>query len=285
MVRILGVGVATLDIYTNLKRMYPGGNEYNVVCNVKKLGAEAGFLGVFGNDVAGAILEGTLKDLGIDISHCHHEIGSSGYSLVELKEDGDRLFLEWNQEGVTDLYPIQFNEEEMEYVKSFDVLTLGRLADVSFENIQRLYQSGMDLSYDFHASFTQEDVKKISPYIRYGFFSCSHLNEKEIKEYLKLCVDCGCSIAIGTRGIDSILAYDGKKFYEQETFKVIPTDTLGAGDSYIGAFLTYYLQSKNIQSSLELAAKHSAKVVLIEGSIGVGYDVDPEHIDEILNVK
>ena len=29
-VRILGIGVATLDIYVNQGRMYPGGNEYNV---------------------------------------------------------------------------------------------------------------------------------------------------------------------------------------------------------------------------------------------------------------
>ena len=79
--RILGTGVATMDIYPGKKRMYPGGNEYNVVCNASILGAETGFLGVFGNDLAGELLEKTLKDLNVDISMCRHETGSSGYSL------------------------------------------------------------------------------------------------------------------------------------------------------------------------------------------------------------
>ena len=79
---ILGIGVATMDIYVNRDRMFPGGNEYNVACNAKLLGARAGFLGVFGNDPYGPILEDTLKTCGVDISHCRHEIGSSGYSLV-----------------------------------------------------------------------------------------------------------------------------------------------------------------------------------------------------------
>ena len=48
---ILGIGVATMDIYVNRGRMYPGGNEYNVACNARMLGARAGYLGVFGNDV------------------------------------------------------------------------------------------------------------------------------------------------------------------------------------------------------------------------------------------
>ncbi len=59
-VRILGIGVATMDIYVGKKRMYPGGNEYNVAYNAKVQGAEAGFLGVFADDLAGEILERTL---------------------------------------------------------------------------------------------------------------------------------------------------------------------------------------------------------------------------------
>lgn len=276
---ILGIGVATMDIYVNRDRMYPGGNEYNVACNAKMLGARAGFLGVFGNDLYGPILEDTLKTLGVDISHCRHEIGSSGYSLVELKEDGDRIFLDWNKQGVTDLYPIQFTEEELKYVKSFQVASAGRCSTVSLDKLKLLHRNGVDICYDFHAIYSEEEICSISPNITYGFFSCSHLRVPEIRDTLKLAVESGCRIAVGTRGADTIIAYDGNDWYEQETFPVARVvDALGAGDSYIAAFLTSYLaeperrDTERIQKALEDAARHASGVIVKEGSIGIGFD-------------
>ena len=276
---ILGIGVATMDIYVNRDRMYPGGNEYNVACNAKILGARAGFLGVFGNDLYGPILEDTLKTRGVDISLCRHEIGSSGYSLVELKEDGDRIFLDWNKQGVTDVYPIQFTEEELKYVKSFQVASAGRCSTVSLDKLKLLHRNGVDICYDFHASYSEEEICSISPYIKYGFFSSSHLTIPEIRDTLKLAVESGCRIAVGTRGADSIIAYDGNDWYEQETFPVARVvDALGAGDSYIAAFLTSYLaepgrkKKERIKKALEDAARHAAGVIVKEGSIGIGFD-------------
>ena len=276
---ILGIGVATMDIYVNRDRMYPGGNEYNVACNAKILGARAGFLGVFGNDLYGPILEDTLKTRGVDISLCRHEIGSSGYSLVELKEDGDRIFLDWNKQGVTDLYPIQFTEEELKYVKSFQVASAGRCSTVSLDKLKLLHRNGVDICYDFHAIYSEEEICSISPNITYGFFSCSHLRVPEIRDTLKLAVESGCRIAVGTRGADTIIAYDGNDWYEQETFPVARVvDALGAGDSYIAAFLTSYLaeperrETERIKKALEDAARHASGVIVKEGSIGIGFD-------------
>ncbi len=293
-VKILGCGVATMDIYPDKHRMYPGGNEYNVACNAALLGAEAGFLGVFGNDKAGEILESTLQDLKVDTSMCRHEIGSSGYSLVKLKDDGDRIFLDWNQQGVTDLHPIQFTDEELAYVRKYDVVTMGRVADVSDETIKRLHEKeNIKICYDFHAAFTDEDIEAIAPHIVYGFFSCSHLEEEEIRRVLKKAVDLGCDIAIGTQGCDPIYAYDGDSYYIHEVHKIHAIDALGAGDSFIGAFLTDYLSmdeeddwkdpQEKIEHALFAAAEHAATVVVKEGSVGIGYDYDPPLFEEIIN--
>ena len=154
----------------------------------------------------------------------------------------------------------------------------GRLSTVTPERLRLLNENGVDICYDFHAAYSEEDIRALSPYLQYGFFSCSHLTVPEIKATLKLAVDSGCRIAVGTRGIETILAYDGQNWYEQETFPVLDVvDALGAGDSYIGAFLVSYLansdctQPRRIQTALEYAARHAASVVVKEGSIGIGY--------------
>lgn len=262
---ILGIGVATMDIYVNKNKMCPGGNEVNVTVNASSLGAKCGFLGVFGDDEYGPLLEEHLVKNGVDVSYCHHEKGSSGYSHVELKDDGDRVFLDWNLEGVTDLYPIEFTEEEFRYVKSYDVTCLSLYSSVAIDKIQLLNDYDVDICYDFSSETDENSIRDIAGYIKYGFFSCSHLTTNEIKKTLKTATDCGCLIAIGTRGVDSVIAYDGTNWYEQPTFPVEHlVDALGAGDSFIAAFLVALGKSaiptkEEVSFALEAAAKYASQ--------------------------
>lgn len=290
--RIIGIGIATMDIYCHQNRMYPGGNEYNVAYNAKILGADAGFMGVFANDKVGQILEQTLTDAGIDTSHSHHEIGSSGYALVDL-QDGDRVFLDWNRQGVTDVYPFTFTEEEIEYIKTFDIASLSWGSRLTADKVVKLARAGVSVSYDFYDNFTEDIVDSISPYIRFGFFSCSHLTEEETKAVLQRCVELGAEMAIGTRGGAPTIAYNGKDYFEQKICKVKATDTMGAGDSFISSFLTSYLSAEadasvstenNITATLQKAAQFAATVVVKDGSLGVGYDVNPDRLSEIINI-
>lgn len=289
--RIIGIGIATMDIYCHQRRMYPGGNEYNIAYNARLQGAESGFMGIFADDMAGRILEQTLVDIGVDTSHSHHESGSSGYALVDLK-DGDRVFLDWNKEGVTDLYPFTFTEEEIRYIRTFDVACISWGARVKPDKIKKLSEAGVVICYDFYDNFTNEDIDLISPYIQYGFFSGSHISEEKAKEIIRRCVDAGCSLATVTRGHDAAIAYDGTNYYDQDVCRVKPKDTMGAGDSYISAFLTNYLSAdadelkagNKITASLKKAAEFAASVVVKDGSLGVGYDVNPDHLSEIINL-
>lgn len=290
--KIIGIGIATMDIYCHQRRMYPGGNEYNIAYNAKLQGADAAFMGVFADDMAGRILEKTLTDAGVDTSHSHHESGSSGYALVDLR-DGDRVFLDWNKKGVTDLYPFTFTQEEINYIKTFDVACISWGARVSRDRVKKLSEAGVTICYDFYDNFTDEDIRGISPYIEYGFFSCSHISGEEAKEVLKKCRESGCRIAVATRGHDATIAYDGENYYSQEICRVKPKDTMGAGDSFISAFLTNYLSAgadepgtgDKITASLKKAAEYAAAVVAKDGSLGVGYDVDPDRLSDIINLN
>ncbi|MDO5100723.1 MAG: PfkB family carbohydrate kinase [Eubacteriales bacterium] len=286
---VVGIGIATMDIYLHHRRMYPGGNEYNIAYNAKRLGVRSGFMGIFANDKVGELLQSTLIDAGVDISHSHHEVGSSGYALVNLV-DGERVFLDWNKKGVTDLYPFEFTIEEIEYIRSFDIACISWGARVSPEKIRMLAGAGVPICYDFYDNFTEREISCIAPFIRLAFFSGSHLTNQEIEEVLKGCLSHGCELAVVTRGCEAAIAYDGKTYYEQPIVKVKATDTMGAGDSFISAFVTNYFSeceqsSENkIKQSLKAAAEFAATVVVKDGSLGIGYEVDPERLDKIINL-
>lgn len=291
--RVLGIGINVVDIYLHQKKMYPGGNEFNVAYNAAIQGAETGFLGVFADDKAGELLERTLIEVGVDTSYSHHETGSSGYALVDIRQ-GDRYFLDWNREGVTDLYPIEFTDEEIAYIKTFDVVSISRASRLTVDKIRKLSKTGISISYDFYDDFTEDSIREIAPYIAIGFLSCSHLKKEETRMILKKCVEMGAELAVGTRGSASTIAYDGKQYYEQSICEIKATDTMGAGDSFISAFLVDYYSAKadepisaenKIADALQTAAKFAAEVVTKDGSLGIGYDVDPDRLSEIIHIN
>jgi fructoselysine 6-kinase len=47
-------------------------------------------------------------------------------------------------------------------------------------------------------------------------------------------------------------------------------DTMGAGDSFITAFLLFYIKNNDIALSMREAAAFAAKSCLVEGSFGFG---------------
>ena len=274
---IVSIGIATMDIYISFGRMYPGGNELNVAFDVNELGGKAGFMGVFADDYLGKILEDTLLERGVDVSRSHHEHGSSGYALVEII-NGDRVFTDWNKKGVTDLYPFTFTDEEIEYIKTFDIACTSAGGRVSADRIRKLHSCGVRVCYDFSDSFDIEIIEAIAPHISVAFLSCSDYSEEETKHFLHKVVSSGCGIAVATRGSDD---------YRQPVCKVKATDTMGAGDSYISAFLMNYLLpggGDKIQAAMSSAAEYAALVVRREGALGLGYDVDPSRISEIINI-
>jgi len=292
-VRIIGIGIATMDFYCHQNKMYPGGNEYNIAYNAKLLNADVGFMGVFANDEVGKILERELTIIGVDTSHSHHEIGSSGYALVDLV-DGDRVFLDWNKRGVTDLFPFTFTEEEIGYIKTFDIACISWGARVDSAKIAFLFRKGVPICYDFYDNFTNDDIEQIAPFIRFAFFSCSHLSETETKNVLKKAVSLGPEVAIGTRGKSATIAFNGSVFTKQASENVKAVDTMGAGDAYISAFLVDYLTNSpdeslsteiRVQKALGKAAIYAAGVVMKTGSLGIGYDFDLERLSEFINLE
>lgn len=103
--RVIGFGDNVVDRYTNQRVMFPGGNAVNVAVYAKKMGMDAAYLGVFANDFMGDHIKHALNDVGVVIDHCITKEGVSGYCDVIL-EDGNRIFQEWNEGGISVKEPI-----------------------------------------------------------------------------------------------------------------------------------------------------------------------------------
>jgi sugar/nucleoside kinase (ribokinase family) len=277
MIKVIGLGDNVVDKYEHIRTMYPGGNALNFAVYSKRLGVSSAFLGAFGSDAEAEHVQNTIHELGLDISKCRHFNGENGCARVTL-ENGDRVFLGSNEGGVLKENGLNLKQDDLDYIKTFDLLHAG-LYGYTEPELDKLRTLNIQISFDFSDDFTMEEVERIAYKVDFSFFSCSHLKTDETLNLIMKTYNLGSKIVLVTMGEKGALLYDGNKFYAQEPEFVEAVDTMGAGDSFITAFLVNYISKVKenkldketiIKESLNEGAIFSAKTCLVEGSFGYG---------------
>lgn len=251
MIRIIGVGDNVIDCNYTKQMMYPGGNSFNFAMYGRQLGHMAAYAGTIAKDWQGEVITRTLREAGVDISRCQYVEGETGICGIHLA-DGDRTIVDENDAGVVKSNPFVISDEMLEYLKDFDIIhtcCYGHLQPQLF----KLKQTGVPVLYDFSDEWEAETLKHICPSIEIAFFSGKELTEETLTEYLLQCVnEYGCKIAVTTIGIRGALIYNGRKIYKKLPYNAAAAvaDTTGAGDSWITAFMTTYLEGKKNERRL-----------------------------------
>lgn len=288
MVKVLGLGDNVCDVYMHTHTMYPGGQALNVAVYAKGMGAEAAFLGVHGNDEVAAHVQATLTEKGLDQSRSRHYEGENGFACVTLV-DGDRVFKGSNKGGVIQQHPIVLDEEDLAYVKGFDVVHTSNNSFLDAE-LPKLKDLGPIISYDFSGRWTEEDRQdRVCPNVDFGFASCGDLPDEEVHALCRKLTDKGCGVAVCTQGSKGAVVFDGVNIFVQPPKLVKAVDTLGAGDSFASCLLVKVAEALArdgkekwadaeyraaiLPGILEACAEFASKNVLLRGAFGCGVEV------------
>ncbi len=261
MIRVIGLGDNVVDKYINTKIMYPGGNALNFAVYANILDIEASYMGIFGDDEAAKHVYQTSRSLGIKLDHCRFYKGENGYSKVKL-EKGDRVFVGSNKGGVSAKYPLALGEVDFSYISEFDLVHTSCFSFIEKELVN-LRQCSKFISMDFSNRYTNEYLKECCKYIDCASISCSEMKDEEIIALMKDIISYGCKhIVIATRGARGALVLVDGKLYEQSPCLIDAVDTMGAGDSFITAFLTGYINDMKgtVDFSVESGDKGITKV-------------------------
>ncbi|MCI9104789.1 MAG: carbohydrate kinase [Lachnospiraceae bacterium] len=240
MIKVLGIGDNVCDKYLHIKTIYPGGNALNIAVFAKFLGADTAYLGTIGDDEVGQHVYSVVKGLGVELSHCRMEAGENGCARVRLV-DGDRVFLQGNQGGISRIKPPMLTKIDEKYISQFDLVHTSIYSFMESE-LPKIRRAARFVSMDFSNSYDEDYLKKCCPYLDCAEISCGDMPEEEIRRVMGQITEWGCRhMVIATRGNKgAYVAVDGL-FYEQSPCLVKAKDTMGAGDSFITSFLVNYL--------------------------------------------
>ncbi|BEU88926.1 fructoselysine 6-kinase [Selenomonas sp. TAMA-11512] len=282
-IKILAIGDNVADKYLSRSMMYPGGQSFNTAVYTKMNRMDSAYLGKFGSDVIAEHNCDVLKTFGVDYSRSRFFEGENGYARVTL-QDNDRVFLGSNKGGVAKEHPYAFTEQDLAYMKEFSLIYTNLNSYIE-EDLPFLQQSGVPIVYDFSTRWDDAYLRKVVPFITLGVLSCAHLSASEREREMRKVIELGASMVVGTVGeAGSYILYRGAFLHQPAVPAEAVKDTMGAGDSYLSAFLVSLLQSTkgrflakpdaeietHIQDAMRAGAVFAAKVCGMEGAFGHG---------------
>lgn len=277
--KIIGVGDNTVDVYLHQNKMYPGGNSVNVPELALRAGAEAAaYVGILGDDVAGRLMADSLKSDGLDLSRVRIVHGTNSKNAIVLDKNNDRNWAGNNLGGDCAGYQLRFTPEDIDYITSYDVLHTSVHSEIPY--LLPLVKGKIFLSMDFSDGYTDERIKELCPYLDIAFFSSSGLTKEEMEGIIGQMLSAGARIVVCTMGMDGSVITDGvERIFQPAVKSTEPVvDTLGAGDTYIAAFLLEYWHSRDMRKAAMKGAQFALTTLRYYGAFGHGVEADAHDI-------
>jgi fructoselysine 6-kinase len=277
-VTVLGVGDNVVDRFLDRGVYYPGGNSINVAVFAKRAGAEAAYLGVFGDDEAGAHIRGVLDELGIATDHCVIRPGETGWCDVRVV-DGDRVFGDWSG-GVTVERPIELTAEVLGYVRRFDLVHVSAYAALE-PQLPALHDAARLVVFDFsdEPEYRAADYRStVAPWVDLAVLSAADLSWTEAEALARDTHALGAPLVLVTRGLDGSGLFDGEHFVVAPAVPAETSDTMGCGDAFITSLIlaawgsgwtrTSRPHPAALEAALSRAAIAAAEQCAVDGAFG-----------------
>lgn len=241
-----------------------GGAPANVACAIAKLGGKSSFIGCVGKDSFGDFLLDVLKNEGVDISMSQRSKTFTTLAFVSIAKDGERDFV-FDRGADEELkYDPAIKTEFKKNILHFGAATALLGGDLEKAYGHYLFDGLCNDSFicfdpNFRSDLWVENeatfIKKCLPFVEK-----SHLCKFSLEEALLLsgkesveeaCIhlhEIGVPIIAVTLGKEGTYVSTKNSKQIVPSVAVLPVDTTGAGDAFIGCLLYQIAKLSNFNS-------------------------------------
>ncbi len=230
-----------------------GGAPANVACAIARLGGRSSFIGCVGEDPFGTFLAGVLQANRVDTRYLQRSETFTTLAFVSIAQDGERDFV-FSRGADRELKYLPAIKEafkgNMIHLGAATALLGGPLEKAYghyfFDGLtQRAYIS-FDPNYRHDLWKRNEDVfvKKCRPFIEKSNLCKFSLEEAlllsgkhDLESACKVLHEIGTEVIVITLGSEGTYLSTGARADTMPSIPVVPVDTTGAGDAFIGCLL------------------------------------------------
>ena len=284
-------GEVLWDVFANDKKI--GGAPLNVALRMQSLGCNAAMISSVGYDDDGEAIINYIEQQGLDTGAIVQAEGyPTGVVHVILNEKGSANY-DINYPAAWD--KIVLNDHARNLVRDADVLIFGSL--VCRDTVSKLALEEL-LRYDVYKVF---DVNLRKPYYTEAgledLIRAANFVKFNDEELLEIAQAMGSTYTQPEENmmfmakqakIKSMCVTKGKhgaalmwngKLYHNSGYPIVVADTVGAGDSFLGALITWLLSGNDPQKALDFACAIGA---LVAGEQGANPEISSEQIIAIM---
>ena len=262
------------DIHISSQTASMGGCAYNVSDTIRNFGTPNVLFSPVGSGIYGDFVRNGLRKKGL-ISPIPPVNMDNGCCYCFVEESGERTFVSYH--GAEYLIQSQWLEEiDVEDVHSVYICGL-EIEETTGENIVKWLEKHPQLPVFFAPG---PRIMRIEPALLNRLYKLNpimHLNDDEIKEYFATedvesamykMYELTQNTVIVTLGSKGAAWYDGVAVQNVPAVKVeTVVDTIGAGDSHVGAVMAGLYNGKTMAQAITDANKVAAAVVGVKGAL------------------
>lgn len=243
--------------------------------NLSALGTRVGMCSKTGKDVFGEMSLGWLREAGVDVSKVRMGSDTGTGVTVILANQNGRFILTYPGS----MFELRFEDLDLTYIFSARHLHLSsyflhkalrpRIVELFRTAKQRGLTTSLDTNDDPSGEWGEE-VPKLLEFV--DVFLPNEYEARRIArvenlfEALRILTRV-TRLVVVKRGSKGAIAYDGEREYKSSAVRVVPSDSVGAGDSFDAAYIQRFLAGASIQEALEFASVVGAFSTTGEGGI------------------
>lgn len=245
---------------------------YNIATVLKNFDVEHILVSPVGKGIYSTIIREELENNNYKI-HISDESKDNGYCLCLVEKNGERSFItvpgiehEFKTEW---LEAIDADEYENIYVSGYEME--GQSAIVISEWLSNLNNKniffGPGPGINYIEKKIMDKMLKLNPILHLNDDEAIRFtNETDILKAAKVLHIMTSNVVFITLGKDGVLCFEGDKYSFVDGVETIVENTVGAGDSHIGAIIACISMGYSYEDSCYIANEVAAKVVSSEGS-------------------
>lgn len=239
----------------------PGGAPANVACAASRLGAPAGIITKLSNDVFGKFLYSYAESLGfVDLRGVIRSDDPTGIAFALLDETGERDFVFYRHNCADAM--LKPEDIPAELLSECDVLHFSSVSlaasparEATLHAVRLARQMGKTVSFDINfrpplwerpeeAQSAIMEAMALADIVKASEEEAQMFGADTPEEAAKVFLDRGPSLVLITFGGDGSCYYTREFSGKVPSFRVRAVDTTGAGDNFMGAFLSRFIQAE-----------------------------------------
>lgn len=255
---VTGVGTAVVD-YIGVVEHYPGpdsqielqtfskqtgGNAATAMVTLARLGAKASFLGKFGDDELGKMVQSDLTANQVDLSGSVVQAGGSmGFAFIIVEAGTGRRTILWTGEGKSHLAPDEINREIISSSRYLHLDHYSMDAAIAAAKIAREENVQVVLDAEALHDGIEDLLPLVDVLITCVQFAYDYTGKDNCDDALNAMFDKSAAhTVVITAGEQGSYCRTAAETHWQTAYPIEVVDTTGCGDVYHGAFIFGLMQ-------------------------------------------